>query len=104
MNQAVGAVEMPPTIATSCTIMSDPLTLAYTPVAATPRITPPTPPMAASTSASPKNWPAMWRLVAPRDRRRPISPRRSITEMTMTLAKPTPPTSNTTALTRERGP
>ena len=33
----------------------------------------------------------IWPRVAPRDRRRPISGRRSSTEMTMVLATPTPP-------------
>jgi len=35
--------------------------------------------------------------VAPRDRRRPISDRRSSTEITIVLATPTPPTSSATA-------
>ena len=38
----------------------------------------------------------MWRRVAPRARRTPISVRRSSTEMTITLAMPTPPTSRAT--------
>ena len=40
---------------------------------------------------------ATWRRVAPRARRTPISARRSSTEMTITLAMPTPPTSRATA-------
>ena len=39
----------------------------------------------------------MCRFVAPSARRRPISERRSSTEMTITLAIPTPPTSSATA-------
>ena len=39
----------------------------------------------------------MWRRVAPSARRRPISPRRSSTEMTMMLAMPIAPTSSATA-------
>ena len=37
-----------------------------------------------------RNWVPTWLLVAPSARRRPISPRRSSTEMTMTLATPNP--------------
>src|SRR5262249_32690303 len=44
-----------------------------------------------------RNWVPTWLLVAPRARRGPISPRRSSTEMTMTLATPTPPISSATA-------
>src|SRR6266540_2965119 len=39
----------------------------------------------------------MWPRVAPSERRRPISERRSSTEITMVLATPTPPTSNARA-------
>ena len=39
----------------------------------------------------------MWRLVAPSARRTPISVRRSSTEITITLAMPTPPTRRATA-------
>ena len=39
----------------------------------------------------------MWRRVAPSARRSPISERRSSTEITITLAIPTPPTSRATA-------
>ena len=39
----------------------------------------------------------MWRRVAPSARRRPISPRRSSTEMTMMFAIPIAPTSSATA-------
>ena len=44
-----------------------------------------------------RNWMRMWPLVAPSARRRPISQRRSSTEMTMMLATPTAPTSRATA-------
>ena len=48
-------------------------------------------------TASARNCSATWRRVAPRARRRPISERRSRTEMTMTLAIPTLPTRRATA-------
>src|SRR6516165_2052773 len=66
-------------------------------VAAAPAATPAAPPIAASRMASDRNWMRMWPLVAPRARRRPISERRSRTEMTMMLATPIAPTSNATA-------
>src|SRR5207245_3762144 len=47
--------------------------------------------------ASDRNWIRIWPLVAPRARRRPISERRSSTEITMMLATPTAPTSKATA-------
>src|SRR5215475_5036871 len=47
--------------------------------------------------ASARNWVRMCPLVAPSARRRPISERRSSTEMTMMLATPTAPTSSATA-------
>ena len=44
-----------------------------------------------------RNWRPTWRRVAPSERRSPISERRSSTEMTITFAIPTPPTSSATA-------
>ena len=44
----------------------------------------------------------MWRRRAPRARRTPISPRRSSTEMTITLVMPTPPTTRATAPSAEQ--
>ena len=58
---------------------------------------PATPPRIDRSSASARNCSATWRRVAPSARRRPISERRSRTEMTMTLAMPTPPTRRATA-------
>ncbi len=52
---------------------------------------------AARSSDSARNWTPTWPRVAPRARRRPISERRSSTEITITLAIPTPPTSRATA-------
>jgi hypothetical protein len=43
------------------------------------------------------NWVRIWPRVAPSERLRPISARRSSTEMTIVLATPMPPTSNATA-------
>src|SRR5918996_3942098 len=60
-------------------------------VAVTPAITPTIPPMAASRIDSPRNCVRIWLSVAPRARRRPISERRSSTEMIMMLATPTAP-------------
>src|SRR5881296_2312520 len=61
------------------------------------------PPMAASRIDSPRNWVRIWLLVAPRARRRPISERRSSTEMIMMLATPTAPTiRDTTPSPRKR--
>src|ERR1700754_669989 len=61
-------------------------------VAPVPSSTPATPPIRASSRDSTRNWAATWRRAAPRARRRPISPRRSRTEITMTLPTPKPPT------------
>src|SRR5260221_656132 len=66
-------------------------------VASAPAPTPAAPPRRASRMASDRNWTRMCPLVAPRARRRPISDRRSRTEMTMMLATPTAPTSRATA-------
>ena len=55
------------------------------------------PPNAASSADSVKNLARMLRRVAPRARRRPISPRRSSTEITMMFAIPIAPTSSATA-------
>src|SRR3989337_1725892 len=61
-----------------------------------PASTPTTPQMTASRIDSARNCVRIWLLVAPRARRRPISDRRSRTEMTMMLATPTAPTINAT--------
>src|SRR3954453_17775386 len=61
-------------------------------VATIPASTPTTPPMTASRIDSVRNWVRIWVFVAPRARRRPISERRSSTEMIMMLATPTAPT------------
>ena len=53
--------------------------------------------MADSSSDSVRNCDVMCRRVAPSARLSPISERRSMTLMTMTLAIPTPPTSSATA-------
>ena len=55
------------------------------------------PPSSASTAASTRNCAAMWMRRAPSARRTPISPRRSSTEITITLVMPTPPTTRATA-------
>ena len=62
-----------------------------------PRPTPTTPPAPASKMASVRNCLRMCARVAPSARRRPISLRRSITAITITLAMPIPPTSRATA-------
>ena len=46
----------------------------------------------------------IWPRVAPSDRRRPISARRSSTEITIVFATPTPPTSRATAPTPSSRP
>src|SRR5687767_15511363 len=70
---------------------------------AAPASTPTTPPMTASRIDSPRNCVRIWPFVAPRARRRPISERRSSTEMIMMLATPTAPTiSATTPSPRKR--
>src|SRR4029079_4525644 len=77
--------------------------LAYTAVAAIPASTPTTPPRTASRIDSARNWVRIWLFVAPRARRRPISERRSSTEMIMMFATPTAPTiSATTPSPRKR--
>ena len=43
--------------------------------------------------ASARNWTLMWLRLAPSERRKPISLRRSSTEMIIVLATPMPPTS-----------
>ena len=60
------------------------------PSMAAPSATPSAPPSPASSTDSTRNWVRTWRRVAPSARRTPISARRSSTEMTMTLAMPTP--------------
>ena len=64
---------------------------------AIPSSTPPSPPSVLSRTDSVRNWVEMCRRVAPSARRSPISERRSSTEITITLAMPTPPTSSATA-------
>ena len=71
--------------------------VAYPAVMPIPMRTPAAPPMSESTNDSTRNWPRICPLVAPSERRRPISARRSRTEMTMVLATPIPPTSSATA-------
>ena len=62
-----------------------------------PTATPTAPPMSARRTASERNWVRMWPLVAPSARRKPISERRSRTEIIMMLATPTAPTRRATA-------
>ena len=62
-----------------------------------PSSSPAIPPSAASSADSVRNWERMLRRVAPSARRRPISPRRSSTEITMMFAIPIAPTSSATA-------
>jgi hypothetical protein len=66
-------------------------------VAAAPIAAPATPPSAESSSDSTRNWSPTCHLLAPSARRKPISARRSSTEITMMLPMPTPPTSTATA-------
>src|SRR5580704_10706248 len=87
----------PPSQASGGTTVDQPLVWAYTDVDATPSATPTTPPRRPRRTASERNWARMWPLVAPRARRRPISERRSRTEMIMMLATPTAPTRRATA-------
>ena len=58
---------------------------------------PATPPNAESSTDSVRNCSPISDRVAPSARRKPISPRRSRTEITMMLAMPTPPTRMATA-------
>jgi hypothetical protein len=58
---------------------------------------PAAPPSADSSSDSTRNCSPTCPRVAPSARRRPISPRRSSTEITMMLPMPIPPTSTATA-------
>lgn len=55
-----------------------------------------TPPRSPIVVDSTRNWPATWRREAPRARRRPISPMRSMTVTRVTLAIPMAPTSSET--------
>jgi len=66
-------------------------------VMAVPSRMPVVPPAVASTSDSMRNCAATCRRAAPSARRSPISPRRSSTEMTITLPIPMPPTRSATA-------
>ena len=52
---------------------------------------PTAPPIKVSTKASERNWALMWRRLAPKARRRPISRMRSSTDTSMMFIKPTPP-------------
>ena len=97
------AEAMPPDHASTGITTAQPFELAYTAVAAAPASTPTTPPMTASRIDSARNCVRIWPFVAPRARRRPISERRSSTEMIMMLATPTAPTiSATTPSPRKR--
>jgi hypothetical protein len=58
----------------------------------------------ASAVASRKNWAATCRARAPSARRRPISARRSSTEITIVFAMPTPPTTSATAPRARKSP
>src|SRR5262249_48233370 len=62
-----------------------------------PAATPAAPPRRARRIASARNWARICPLVAPKERRRPISERRSRTPMSMMLATPTAPTTSETA-------
>src|SRR4051812_21755176 len=90
------AEAMPPDHASAGITMAQPFEPAYTAVAVAPASTPTMPPMAASRIDSPRNCVRIWLLVAPSARRRPISDRRSSTEMIMMLATPTAPTISAT--------
>src|SRR6266516_4889279 len=91
------AEAMPPNHASAGITTAQLFELAYTAVAAAPASTPTTPPMTASRIDSARNCVRIWAFVAPRARRRPISERRSRTEMIMMLATPTAPTISATA-------
>src|SRR4028119_1226495 len=65
---------------------------AATAATAAARNAPATPPRTERRTDSERNWVRIGPLVAPRARRRPISPRRSSTEMTIALATPRPRT------------
>src|SRR6266545_122570 len=80
----------PPASAMSGTATGQPWLVAYAAVIDAPSNSPAIPPSADSISDSARNWTVIWPRVAPRARRRPISPRRSSTEITMVLATPTP--------------
>src|SRR5882757_6661494 len=86
----------PPAVAHRGRTVGQERVAAYPVVTAAPRRTPPVPPRADRRRDSARNWPRIWPRVAPRERRRPISGRRSSTEITIVLATPTPPTSRAT--------
>src|SRR5579864_6750511 len=90
------AAAIPPDHASTGMTMAQPFVLAYTAVAAAPASTPTTPPAKASRIDSARNCVWIWFFVAPRARRRPISDRRSRTEMIMMLATQTAPTISAT--------
>src|SRR5205807_10429876 len=97
------AEAMPPDHASTGITTAQLFALAYTAVAAAPASTPTPPPMTASRIDSARNCVRIWPFVAPRARRRPISERRSRTEMIIMLATPTAPTiSATTPRPRKR--
>src|SRR5882757_7208025 len=83
----------PPAVAHRGRTVGQERVAAYPVVTAAPRRTPPVPPRADRRRDSARNWPRIWPRVAPRERRRPISGRRSSTEITIVLATPTPPRS-----------
>src|SRR5262245_17856143 len=91
------AEAMPPDHASTGITTAQLFELAYTAVAAAPASPPTTPPMTASRIDSARNCVRIWPFVAPRARRRPISERRSRTEMIMMLAPPTAPTISATS-------
>src|ERR1700751_2788458 len=95
---------MPPAHAWVGMMVAECLVWAYAAVDAAPRATPTVPPRSPSRTASERNWVRMWLLVAPRARRRPISERRSRTEMIMMLATPTAPTRSATAPSPRKSP
>ena len=65
--------------------------------ASTPRPVPRMPPRVPRTADSVRNWVAICRRAAPRARRSPISPVRSITETSVVFAMPTAPMRSVTA-------
>jgi hypothetical protein len=81
----------------SGTTTGQPWYAAYSAVPPSPSAVPAIPPRPASSTDSVRNWPRICPRLAPSARRRPISARRSSTEITMVLATPMPPTSNATA-------
>src|SRR6516162_7365364 len=91
------AMPSPPQTATPGTSVAQPCSRATENVTAAPMPTPHPPPSTDSSNASSRNWLPMCPRVAPSARRSPISRRRSMTEITMTLAMPSPPARMATA-------